>query len=775
MKNYLDLIPISAKRHKRQGKMTVICIMLAVFLVTVIFGMAEMGIRSQQYQEIKNSGDWHVIFENIDDTTGAMIQARPEVKVSGWYGSVNESGGYTIDGKPVAIAGIDRKTYQSIFLSEFSEGDFPESNDEVALSEYAKTVMKIAVGDTIQIQGINEPLTVTGFVRNSAKQMRQDTFSVMFTIEGFREHIPTDAYTEQLVVQLSPYCNMQKVIGDIIKQNDLTENQAIQNGNLLVALGQSSNSFILQLYGCAMILFILVLIASILMITSSLNSNVMQRTEFFGMLCCIGATKKQIMRFVRREGLQWCKFAIPIGLFSGVVVVWILCAVLKLISPVYFKDMPTFEISWISIICGIIVGILTVLLSAQAPAKKASRVSPLAAVSGNAFDVNSVKGAANTHIFKIDTSLGIHHATGNKKNLFLMSGSFALSIILFLAFSTAIDFMNHAINPLEPYTPDVSIVSKENTCSIPENIITDLQEKQYVDKIYGRMFAYDLPVDSEPGEKKINLISYEDNQFSWAEDNLLEGSVDEVKSKKNTVLAVYNTGYSVHVGDTVQFEVNGSPHEVVIGGILSKSPFTNNEGTVNIICTEEDFREITGESEYTIVDMQVKRGTTDAEVSEIRSLIGDKFTFSDRRQSNQEAIGTYYSFTLLVYGFLVVIALITVFNVMNSISMSVSARMKQYGAMRAIGMSDRQLLRMVTGEAAAYAAMGSLAGCIIGLPMHKILFERMVTARWGDAWGIPVGVLGIIVILVILTAIIAVHRPAKIIHNMSIVDTIGAE
>lgn len=159
-----------------------------------------------------------------------------------------------------------------------------------------------------------------------------------------------------------------------------------------------------------------------------------------------------------------------------------------------------------------------------------------------------------------------------------------------------------------------------------------------------------------------------------------------------------------------------------------------------------------------IVDMQVKRSTTDAEVSEIRSLIDDKFTFSDRRQSNQEAIGTYYSFTLLVYGFLVVIALITVFNVMNSIS-----------------MSDRQLLRMVTGEAAAYAAMGSLAGCIIGLPMHKILFERMVTARWGDEWGIPFGIMGNIVVLVIITAVVAVQGPARWVRSRSIVDTISAE
>ncbi len=172
--------------------------------------------------------------------------------------------------------------------------------------------------------------------------------------------------------------------------------------------------------------------------------------------------------------------------------------------------------------------------------------------------------------------------------------------------------------------------------------------------------------------------------------------------------------------------------------------------------------------------MQFKRGTTDEDVNVIRGMAGSEFTFSDRRQSNQQALGSYYSFALFVYGFLAVIALITVFNVINSISMSVSARMKQYGAMRAIGMSTRQLVKMVTAEAATYSLVGSLAGCLIGLPIHKYLFEHMVTGRWGDPWNVPIPILAIIVSLVIITAIAAVRGPSRRIHNMSIIDTISA-
>ena len=61
----------------------------------------------------------------------------------------------------------------------------------------------------------------------------------------------------------------------------------------------------------AVVMFLLVLIAGVLMISSSMNSSVAQRTQFFGMMRCIGMSKQQIIRFVRLEALNWCKTAVP--------------------------------------------------------------------------------------------------------------------------------------------------------------------------------------------------------------------------------------------------------------------------------------------------------------------------------------------------------------------------------------------------------------------------------------------------------------------------------
>lgn len=772
MKSYLELIPISEKQQKNQGKMTLICIVLSVFLVTAIFGMVEMAMRSQQYQEIKIGGNWHVIFSDIDQKTGELIQNRPEVKCSSWYGYVKETHGFSVGGKPIGIAGIDGQAYASMFEHELVEGNFPTSDHEIVLSESAKPILKVELGDAITVDGMGETFTISGFAAASSKQMRYDRFSALLSIETFRRHVPAKDYTEQLVVQLSAFCNMQKVIADITQTFHLGEKQVAKNGNLLIVMGQSDDDFVIQLYGCAVVLFFLVLTASVLMITSSLNSNVARRIEFFGMLRCVGATKRQIMRFVRREGLRWCKYAIPVGLAGGVVTVWILCAALKWISPVYFSEMPVFRVSGISVVCGIAVGFLTVLLAAQSPARKAAGVSPLMAVSGNAYQTKHIRAAANTHLFKIEASLGIHHATSNRKNFILMTCSFAISIILFLAFSPAIDFMSHAINAVEPYTPDISIISKDNSLSVPKELAEQFENLDYVKQAYGRMFAYDIPVE---GDRQINLITYEEQQFKWAEENLIEGSVEKAVSTNNAVLVVYNSGYVLHTGDKISLNINSISQELEVVGILSKSPFSNTPGTANIICTEDTFQKLFGEAQYTIMDLQLGRGATNEDVNVIREMAGTEFTFSDRRQSNQQAVGSYYSYALFIYGFLVVIALITVFNVINSISMSVSARIKQYGAMRAIGMSSRQLVKMITTEAATYSFVGSLTGCLVGLPVHKYLFEHMVTGRWGDPWRIPVPVLAIMVLLVVITALIAVRGPARRIHNMSVIDTISAQ
>lgn len=687
-----------------------------------------------------------------------------------------------MSGKNVAICGSDESAVTEIFTS-LDKGTFPANKNEALVTNNAKNMLNLEIGEQIVItmpDGSEISYTVSGFINNTAGLMSKDSYGVCLTTESFRAIYPDDTgsnpadYTMRLL-KFKSTRNIQSNIAEIKKQFGLSGEQVSENTELLGLLGQSSNSFMLQMYAAAVILFILVLIAGVLMITSSMNSNVAQRTEFFGMVRCIGATPKQVMRLVRKEALNWCLLAIPFGVAGGMVLVWVLCFILRQLSPEYFGGMPAFSISCPSAVAGIVVGLLTVLLAARSPARKASKVSPLAAVSGNANDLQPVKKAANTRFFKIDIALGIHHAKAGKKNFILMTGSFSISIILFLAFSVTIDFMHHTLTPLQPWTADISVISPENTCSVKAEFIEELQQNPAVKNVYGRMFAYNVPVIVNGGEKVVDLISYEDMQFDWAKDYVLSGSLEKAQSENNTGLMVFEPQNSIEAGDTITLNLNGCQTDMKIVGILSQCPFNNSPKVGKLICSEDTFRKLTGETDYTIIDIQLSKNATENDVRDIHSLTGSQYTFSDRRMGNSNTRGAYYCFGLFIYGFLVLIALITLFNIINSTAMSVAAKTKQYGAFRAIGLSNRQLAKMIVAETAAYAIAGGICGSILGITFNKILFDKLITFHWGDPWNIPFSELGIIIAVIVLAVILAVRNPIRKMKETSIVDTISAQ
>ncbi len=442
MKSYLGLIPISAKVRRKQNKMTIICIILSVFLVTAIFSMADMELRSQKIRAISDHGNWHITIENISEEEAEEIKDRKDVAASAWYAALNFKlrDDYYIGSKRAGICGIEEAIATDILKDGIVEGEYPKNDGEVLLTENAKDSLKVAIGDkvTLKTPTGEESFTISGFETTTAMVNKADAVAALLPMEVYERVY--EAATQKALedsdkvyyVQFKENANMRKSIAKIQEKYGLTDEEIGKNTALLGVIGMSDDSYMMGLYLMAGVLFVLVLTAGVLMIASSMNSNISQRTEFFGMMRCTGASKKQIMRFVRLEALNWCKTAIPIGAVGGVVTTWALCAVLKYLSSRYLGDMPLFAVSIGGIAVGIITGILTVIIAAQSPAKKAARVSPMAAVSGNAGEAQKIKHAFKAGILKVDTILGINHAVKSKKNFVLMVGSFALSIVLFL-------------------------------------------------------------------------------------------------------------------------------------------------------------------------------------------------------------------------------------------------------------------------------------------------------------------------------------------------------
>ncbi len=120
------------------------------------------------------------------------------------------------------------------------------------------------------------------------------------------------------------------------------------------------------------------------------------------------------------------------------------------------------------------------------------------------------------------------------------------------------------------------------------------------------------------------------------------------------------------------------------------------------------------------------------------------------------------------------IALVTVFNIVNSISMSASSKIKSYGIMRAVGMNEHQITKMIAAEAFTYALLGGIVGSTAGLIVYRLLYNILIGAHFGYAiWSLPTIPLLIILLFVCMAAIIAAYIPVKRIHNMAITETIN--
>lgn len=742
--------------------------------MTTVFSTADMFIRTKSSELQEKHGNWHIRLENISQSMGQEISQRSDTAGVGWVEEFNSDADqpYYIGEKKAALYGTD-----NIYLSQLSnaleEGVLPQNDREIMLSSNAKTALDVSLGDriTLQTPAGDTEFIISGFGSDNKDDYRGQTYlvAVYMTRSEF------GALMEENKTETDPVCYIQfqdasKASGAIkeLKQQYHLSGESISENTAVMGLtGQSSSESVKNIYGLAIILFILVLMAGILMISGSMNSNVAQRIKFFGMLRCIGASRKQIIRYVRFEALNWCKTAVPVGLFAGIMISWGICIMLRYGIGGEFSSMPVFAVSPIGLLSGAAVGVVTVLLAAQSPARRAARVSPVAAVSGNVDSTSFAGHTVNLGLGKVEKVLGIHHAFTPKKNWILMTFSFSLSVILFFSFSVGLDFAQALLPSLRSWQPDITLTGYANEQILSPALEDSILSVPGVEHVFGSAYMEKVSAaSSSQGIDYVNLISYSEYLLDSAQECLVQGDLSEIHGNSDQVMTVLNKDNPLKVGDII--EIAGQ--KLKIACAVSDGIYPSE---YSVICSQETFARLTGKENYSLIGVQLQENASDESIKKIENLAGRDVIFEDMRERNKQDHATYAASVFIVYSFLAILAMITLFHIINSISMSVTARKKQYGAMRAVGMDRKQLTRMIAAEAFTYTASGLIVGCSTGIPLSWFLHTRLLTRYFGTPWTLPITLIGITVVFGIVSAAAAVYVPAKRICSMEITEAVN--
>lgn len=783
MRSYLSLIPISAKVRRKQNRLILLCIIFAVFLVTTVFSYAEIMTAGEAAVMVRKHGRYHIAVSGVSEEEAEQIKTQENVSAAAWFRSFGEDiyEGYLIGDKRVVLYGATQAYIEDIRKYQW-EGVYPQNDREVMLNGIARERLGVQAGDSVTIHtpAGDFDYTVTGFCVDEwqlynekydgvCAYMNMDALAAICSANGYPDgsggnDTGDGSAGPVLYVQFVKGTDIKEAVAGLKDQYGLSDANIQENKITMGMEGASSNQTINWLYGMAAAVFVMILIAGVLMISSCMNSTVSQRVKFFGMMRCIGASKEQVMRFVCLEALNWCKSAIPVGLGISVVFTWALSEFLQRKVGGEFSDY-SFRFSMIGIMSGIWVGIITVLLAAHSPARRAAGVSPVAAVSGNVQTARKLTRPVHSRVFRVESALGVYHAAAVKKNLILMSLSFAFTVTLFLVFFAVLDFARKLLPSESDLNPDISVASIDNTNSLDRNLKAEMVKLPGVTAAFGSAMQFTVPAEINGMPGSVDLVSYDDYMFQWTKDSVISGDLSKVVGDTDYVFTIFNQDSRLNTGDIIR--IGETDLEIVC--VVSEGIGTRE---CPVVCTEETFRRITGEENYMVLNVQLTKDAPEETVDAIRSMIGEN-ELEDSREESEVNNSSFWVFRIAAYGFLCIIALITIFNIMNNISMSVSAKMKQYGAMRAVGMSIDQMIKMIAMEAATYAACGLVIGYAGGLYLHRLIMNKLVYAHFGGSWKVPVEPLTIITLIVILSCVAAVRSPARKIRDMAITETIN--
>lgn len=739
------------------------------------------------------------------------------------------------------ITSVNKEYFNELKLVD---GSFPKNENEIVISNHVITNggLNYKVGDIVTFtygsRNIDGDITLANSEFVDGEDLTNEgtyTYKIVGIVErsNFESYSASgytvftlDVNSDKGNVNLYVMFNKNK---KIIKQSEELAKELNYNGDinynstLLALYGESTYGNVMSSMGGMMIIMLsLVSIGCIIVIYNSFAISVMERKKEFGLLSSIGATKRQLSHTVFFEAVV----VGVIGIILGILGAYIGIGCVILIINNLISDMLEYKLHLVTnplfIIIPVIFMIIVIGVSAFIPSRRASRVSPIEAIRQN-DDIKINKKKIRTSklvlkLFGIEGEIALKNIKRNKKKYRVTIVSLFISIVLFISFSS---YMNYTLNTASsvmgevPYDYQISYFGddpnndKEALDKINE-IVKSSDVKEYVSysvsnlSIIGNYTYSDEYLDfyksayGDDGIKALNNLKYQYISIYILDDNSYNKYKKLIGLDKDSVILL-NKFKGVSYGNNKR--VNYDIPVINNGNINIKiCNFDDNDEDVdttkycnknidNIFVTNksfdlieefsymDDFKLIVNKKLYDSISDSSTHYTQFNIISDNTNNIDkltkdlDKYSnvnYTNIKEAMKQANNLILVVKILMYGFISLVTLIGVTSVFNTISTSMALRKREFAVLRSIGLTNRGFNKILFFES-LFFGMKSLIFAIpvsIGITVliHYALADMVSISTIIIPWKYIIISIVSVFVIVLLTMMYSTSKIKK--HNI---------
>ncbi|MDV9856968.1 FtsX-like permease family protein [Clostridioides difficile] len=784
-----------AKSNLKQNKSKSILIIITIILSTLM--LSSIGIyivdagAYQKENTIKYSGNYQGILANVDEKQADILSNHADVELTG---EINGVGVEKLeDDSNISLAYMNEDALK-LNSFEFIKGKLPTKENEIVLDSGALKALgyknkdlgekiKISYNDYKNDKKIEKEFVISGILKTSEISEAGKYYYAIISETYMRNTRDMSQEDFNIYVKFNDKSNLSieqakekldKIANDIGLD---TINTAV-NENYINALKPDMETIMGGVF-----VGLVIVLSSILVIYNIFYISIVTKVQEFGKLRAIGATKKQIKNIVFKEGFILAGIAIPIGIILGYVLANIIIK--------SFMDIDVKSSRLPVILSVVVISFISVVLSLLKPMKVASKVSIVDAVrytENKISNKNKRKGYKNINLKRLSHA----NLERNKKRTYMTLASLILSGTIFITVSTALESFDAEKMAREhfPYDIEVRLSGYEmNSDKNPKNNLNILQMDNPLSKDFFNQIknmegikriesarSVKIGMEDYDVEFKYDLLqSINENDVKSLNKNLIDGKInlerlqtgDEivithvdtakemgVKAGDKIRLTLYDGDKKIKKEFKVQAIAMGVPSFGIGKDFIDRTLKYDSTSSLGIYTEEGKYQEI----KDSIKKIAKNNGFLETD-------------FIDSRIESNKATISFIK--IMGYTLTGIIGVIGFMNLVNTMITSIVTRKKELGMLQAIGLTNKQLVKMLNSEAMYYTS-GMMIGSILfgGILGYIAVILLKKTGLSYATYSLPIVPILLMIVCILIAQFITTYLIGRSFNKESLIDRV---